>query len=476
VSLGLTYFARAANLFATVLLTRLLLPEDFGHLALATAYYTFLVSLKEFGLSHALIHYRDSAEEMAGTHLLLNVGLSVVGTCLSLLVAVLLSEHYAPEAAVALAIFAVFNLPRSAAFSPETLLRKDLEFAKLAFVQTTAVLASLGAAFLLVWLGKGFWSIVVGYSPHSVVYACTFTALVWLLRPIPLSAIRFRPEHARTLFSYGRWFWIGWITSVLLFQYDKLVVGTLHGARALGIYERAFTFAQMPTGAITHALIGITNPLYSRYQQDREKLSAIFARVAGLILRTALPIALVIFTEADALVDLLLGERWTPMAPVLKWFVAYSFLRPLLDDVNSLLYAVGRPRQVTWFGLLQAALFLPMAPALTHTFGLNGAATSVGLIALVGVGLSLGYTRKLITVPWRQVFLPPVVAILAAGASAYRIQELPLPETPWLRLACEVALMSAVYFLVLAALEGRRLWRESRGLIALFRSGAMPVD
>ena len=472
-TMGLSYVSRGTNMVAEILLTRLLLPEDFAYLAWATLYFMLFASLKEFGLSYALLHYHDRAEEMAPTHLLLNTGLACIGLGIAVAAALLLRAYYAQQIIYAMLIFSAFDILRSATLTPESLLRKAFAFSRLAIIQSVSVLISLVAALTLAWAGYGFWALIIGYSRYSIIYVVTFSLLVWLSRPLSFRGIRFRPDLARPLFSFGTRYWVSGMLSLLTLHYDKFIVGILQGDKALGIFERAYTFAQKPTGAITHMIIGITNAVYARYQHDRQKLSAVFSKIFGIILRISAPVVLVLFMQADNLTLILVKEEWVGLAPLLRWLVVYALIKPMQDDVHSLLLALGQPKKIMQFAFVQAAILVVLAPVLAHLAGLAGVAMAVNIMVLIGTVLLLRCATGYVDVPWRRMVIPPAIAILLAAGTSSLIGGLHQLTPPWLRLIAEIGILLSVYALALLAIEGKRLFRELRMLYAVW-TGATP--
>ena len=467
---ALTYLSRAFNLAAQILLARLLLPTDFGYVTRAMYVFAFFAALKEFGLSFALLHHRDRAEEMAPTHLVLNTALAAAGMGLAAATALWLDI---PTVTPIILWLAAFNLLKSASLTPEILLRKDFEFTWLAVAHGAATVLSLTAAVLLAWKGYGVWALVVGYTPHSIGYVAIFSVLVWVRKANVVSkGFRLRRDHARRLFGYGRWYWISGMVTYLTLQYDKFIVDRLVGINSLGLYERAYTYAQMPTGAITHVIASVTSSVYARYQKDRESLSRAFTKVFGIIFRVSAPVALILFVEAEALTHLLLGKAWLGLIPVLRWLIVYAFLKPLLDDAHSLLLAIGQPRKITAFTSVQAIVFLVLTPILTHRLGMKGTAVSVDIMTAIGFWLSIRYAVRYVDVPWFRIVGPSTAATLAAALVCAYVPVSDYFASPWAGLGAEIALLLSVYVGALLAIEGRRILGEARQVYRIFADRA----
>ena len=465
-TLSSAYAGRLVNWVAVIVLTRALAPEDFGHVALAASLLALVVSLRNFGLNNALLHKYERVDELAPTHFALNSGLGALGALAAVGLAVFFVDgHYGRGVATALAVFAAFDLLRATAQTAETQLRRDLEFGALAGAHALALIAAAAAGIGAAWLGAGIWALILSHSTYGIAYAALYSALLWRRRPpLRLRLSGFDRAEARFMLGYGGWIWLGAMLQTLLLHFDRLVVGNLLDARALGFYDRAHVFAQLPTGALTHALTGVMFAVFARYQQDREQLGGAYRRTLRLVLRASVPFSVVLAIEIPVITRLLLGEHWLPLATILRWLLLYSLCRPLLETVLALLRSIGDTRGFAVLAAVQAGVLVVAAPLLTGRMGIEGTALAVNLAALVGTVLALRHSRRHAEVPWFRSFAPPMLA--AAAAAALRLWASPFidgfPDPAALVLG--TALFGLAYGATLLGLERRTLVRELRTL------------
>jgi len=231
------------------------------------------------------------------------------------------------------------------------------------------------------------------------------------------------------MIRYGIWFWIGGIPKIFVQHYDKLIISLFFGLSLRGIYDAAHNFAQIPTGAITMVMVRITATVYARYQNNRDQLSAAYRRTSRLILRTTVPISLVLALEANRWIHIFKPD-WAPAAPLLQWLIIYSLCRPILDDVHALFYSAGSPKSIAKFASAQALILLILAPYLAHHMDEIGIAISMNAIALVGLILALILVRTYVDIPIAKTYAPPLIAAaIGTGmhfASAEWLNTLPI--------------------------------------------------
>ena len=434
---GSTYPARIINFAVLLLLYQILVPEDFGAITTAYSILALVVAIRDLGLHYALLHDHDNVHELAPTHFVLSVSLGSISTLLALCIA-LYSEHLFelfntyfgftdtrtyPKVAIALCILGAFDLLRTAALTAETQLQRDLEFGRLAFAHAGGTILAALVGLAVAYLGYGKWALILGFFPYSVTYILFYCTVVWLRHPPPLNQLHtFNAQAARRMIRYGLWYWIGGIPKIFIQHYDKLIISLFFGLSLRGIYDAAHSFAQIPSGAITMVMVRITVTVYARYQNSHDQLSAAYRRTSRLILRTTVPISLVLALEANRWIHIFKPD-WAPAAPLLQWLIIYSLCRPVLDDVHALFYSVGSPKSIAKFSAVQALILLILAPYLAHHMDAIGIAISMNAIAIVGLILALILVRRYVDLPIAKTYAPPLIAAAIGTGMHFALAE-----------------------------------------------------
>ena len=489
---GSTYPARIINFGVLLLLYQILVPEDFGAITTAYSILALVIAIRELGLHYALLHEHDNVHDLAPTHFVLSIGLGSISTLLALCIA-FYSEHLFeltrtfntylgftdtdaeqtyPKVAIALCILGAFDLIRTAALTAETQLQRDLEFGRLAFAHAGGTILAALVGLAVAYLGYGKWALILGFYPYSVTYILFYCTVLWLRHPPPLNQLHnFNPQAARRMIRYGIWFWIGGIPKIFIQHYDKLIISLFFGLNLRGIYDAAHSFAQMPSGAITMVMVRITATVYARYQNNRDQLSAAYRRTARLILRTTVPISLVLALEANRWIHIF-KPAWAPAAPLLQWLIIYSLCRPILDDVHALFYSAGNPKSIAKFASAQALILLILAPYLAHHMGAIGIAISMNAIAIVGLILALILVRTHVDIPIAKTFAPPLIAAAIGTGMHFAFAEwlntLPIP----VGVLTGSAIFITGYGSGLLIVERKTLIDEIKTVIRAIRSGS----
>jgi len=490
---GSAYAARLLTLAVRLILFNILVPEDFGAVGTAFSLLALAVAARDFGLHYALLHQHDRVHKLAPTHFVLSIGLGSISTALALLMAVYYNQAIAfvqtlesylggsateayPKVAIALAVFGLFDFLRTAALTAEVQLQRDLEFGRLALAHAGGTILAALVGLALAYFGFGKWALIIGFFPYSVTYVVIFCTVVWTKHPPPLNRLReYNAEAARQMIRYGFQFWLGGVPKIFVQHYDKLIVSFYLGLNWRGLYDAAQDFAQIPTGAITLAIVRITGAVYARYQNDREQLSASYRRALRLILRATVPLSILLALEANRWI-LIFRTDWIDAAPLLQSLIIYSLCRPILDDLHALFYSVGSPLSIARFAAVQGILLLILAPLFAldmggygFSMGIYGIALSMNIMALLGLILALIFARQFVDIPILKTFAPPLIAGLIGATLHHLTTPYLAPLSPLIHFIGGSFLFSTGYIFGLFLIERKTLMLEIQNIIQAVR-------
>ncbi len=470
-----SYFLFAFGFLANLVLTRVLNPADFGVFVLGTFFFSVLNLRPKFGVDQAFAQHITTDAQSSGTFAVLSVAAGIASLLLALLVTPLLFAlgYSAPVVIVTLALASV-GVSDSIMGIAWVQLDKALLFTRVSLVTAIAFPISYLPAFYLAFNGGGYWALV----SQNAAYALLLLIGLWLTARRALPDIwtmrwHFSERLARQFIRFGLLVGLATIFAIIVYQFDNFLVGTIVGVATLGFYDRAYRIAQWSSILVGTVLARTAFYAYSRLQNDSVRLTKTAMMSLWIVTTIALPIALAIFVTADDLVLFLFGEKWLPSALFLRFLVAYSILRPLLDDATSLFIAVGHPRRTTIVTVLQAIALVVAATPLTFQFGAVGTAVGVGIAFFVGLAVTYYFVRR--TLPklnLREAFFVPFIAsavtlIVGLLVSSF-IRSLSLPQFAALLIQglLVVALYLAITFLLRPRITRERahyVWRLLRG-------------
>lgn len=383
--------SQAIRLGGNLILTRLLVPELFGIMALARAVITGLHFFSDIGLGPAIIRSPRSNDPLfLNTAWTLQVGRGFGLWGLTLLLALPMARIYdSPDLAwimPVLGLNAVFY-----GFSATALhtLSKEIRLGKLSLVELASQFLSLLAMILLASLYRNIWALVLGSMIGSL------AAAIWshFLTPEARNRFAFEKEAVAELMGFGKWIFVSTAMMFLATQADRFLLGKLFPLALFGVYSIAVIFAELPKQVISQMSNKVIYPLIAKFSHlPRPELRE---RILQKRLLLLLPLALLVGLFAsfgDVIIDLLYDERYAEAGWMLSLLALGMWPLVLYATIDRSLYAVGKPNYPALGNLLKFIYMLVAVPLLFRQAGFPGAVLAVALNDLpvylvVGIGL-----------------------------------------------------------------------------------------
>lgn len=354
----ISVLSKVMSLCATLVLVRLLSPGDFGLVAIATTVTGLVGFFNEIGLGSAIVQRQNVADdEIDGCF-----GIAMIASSILVVVTMALAwpmaRFYAmPDLhAVLLALGACLYFGALNTI-PLALLRKQLRFQPVLWCSAVAVLVQAAVAIPLAALGWRYWSIVVGF----VAGQCATTVWYW-------TASRWRPgwpiklSKGRELMGYGLNITTTRVLWHLYMNADKLIIGKLLGAHAVGVYDVSRSLSNLPTSQIAGVATNIASPVYARLQGDRQALRGAMVRLVRGVTYLALPVLGGMAVLAGPFIRTLLGNGWGEAVWPLRALCLAEMVACVANLQTQLLISSGQVRRLVRYNLL-CALVMPGALA-----------------------------------------------------------------------------------------------------------------
>jgi PST family polysaccharide transporter len=449
-------------LAATIVLARILGPEEFGLVSLALVFVGVVEVMADFGVAQALIHHRDSPRSVdAALAFTVVSGVALGGATVAA----------APFLAQALGDPAVTDFVRVLALSfvlasfgivPDVLLRRDLLFRRRTAVQLSASATRGIVSVVLALVGAGAWSLVYGQL-----------AAVTVMSVVAWSRVRYRPDlrwwrlrwsDLRPLLSFGLPTAGNGLLSTVVLNIDYVVVSHALGATALGYYLLAFRLPEMIVISTFQVLSQVMFPVFSRARGEPERMRRGYLRVWRLQTAYGVVLGCVLAALAPYLVPVVFGEEWGPSVFPLQALAVYAAFRSLGMGVVDVLKAVGRPGLALGLSAARLAVLVP-ALVLATPFGIGGVAVVQAVVALVFAVVMQVVGGRLLGIRLTELLVacgPAVGAGVAAAVGAVLVAAL-VPGGDVVRLVC--GLVASAVLAVAALGFSPSIRRDLRSLV-----------
>ena len=388
---------RGLGLVSTLILARLLVPEDFGLVAIASSFVALLELLRMFGFDMALIQLRSVDQSHMDTAwtfaAILGLGIAILVASLAPVVADFYGDPRLMPVLWVLALSAALNGLES---NGPVMLRRELHWRKDFIFQTTRKVAAVIFMIPLAFLWRNYWALVVGTLMGR------FASLVvsYVISP---HRPRFSLSARGDLWTFSKWVFINNILLFLQQRLPNLIMGKLTSAASVGYFGMSRDVGTIPTLEMVMPINRAAFPGYSRIAGDIPRLRAGFLKLFGTIALLVIPAGVGVALTAELIVRVFLGERWLPAVPAMQILGIYGGLYGLQSNANAAYLAVGRPRLQSVMMLAFIVVLVPglliLTPRLAHT----GAALACLLAASVAVPLNLVNVCRCLEMPVSQL-------------------------------------------------------------------------
>ncbi|MES2152917.1 MAG: lipopolysaccharide biosynthesis protein [Pseudomonadota bacterium] len=387
---------RLIGVFSTLILARLLMPSDFGLVAMATAIGAVLDLLGSFSFELALIQNPDAERKHYDTVWTFNVIFGAVCALGMVVLAELAAGFYRePRLPAVMYVLSASYLMVGLNNIGVVAFRKDLNFKQ----EFKFILARRVVTFFITiaaaWLLKSYWALLIGM---------TVGRLVSLHLSYSMNA--YRPKlslaAAGELFQFSKWLVVNNFLNFLLHDGCTFVIGRIFGATSLGVYTVSYEISNLPSTELVAPINRATFPGFSKIA-ERAGICDAYLKIFGMICLLILPVGLGIAAVARPLVQVALGEAWISAVPLIALLALHGALMATQGNNSPVWMALGHPRTTT---IMTGAFLCVLFPALyffLHTYGIVGAGYAYLLANLATLPFSMAASRTLLGFQWRDL-------------------------------------------------------------------------
>lgn len=328
------------NLVQLATLARMLLPEDYGLMAMVTAIIGFAGIFSDFGFNSAFLQRTSVTLSERSSLFWANVLLSclvmaVVMLCAPLLVHLMKNEHLFGPLLACAPIFVFNALGQQLKMSAE----KSLDFRPVIISELLAAIFGFSLSIAAAALGFGVYSLVVG----AVATSATFTLLAWwLIRHDWQPQWRLRSEDLRSYLGFGSAMVGNALVNQFSMNLDLLVGGRLLSSTMLGYFSVPRNLMLQIQFLLNPVVTRVGFPLIASIQNDVTQVRQVYLKTLNMTASINAPLYLGICFFSDEIVRLLLGENWSASTGLMQILALWGYWRSTGNPVGSLLFGMGR--------------------------------------------------------------------------------------------------------------------------------------
>lgn len=407
------YAVRITGFITTLILAKLLTPEDFGLVAIGVLVIEMTMIFGKFGIGQALIYRKEQVEQAANAALFLVLGFNLILVVGIILGAPFIGDFFNNRAVTPIIIWlSITMLPNALKIVPTVLLEKSLKFKRLVLPEVLPAVLSAAGAIIAAYLGAGVWSLVI----RQVIYSFLGLIIIWLVSPIKIN-LNFDWKIFREVINYGKHMITASLMLLVLYNIDNMIVGKIVGTTALGFYVLAFRIANLPVQEGSHVISKVMFPVFSRLQDDRQALAGGFLKVIKFVSAFSAPIAIGMAVYTPDLIRFVYGEKWLAVIVPLQILTFYGFIRALGVPGGEIMKSLGKPKFITYTVLVMLSCILPFVIPVAKSFGIVGISVLMGGAMLVGNCFALFNTTRFLKIKVTALFPAIGTPLLLAAAT-----------------------------------------------------------
>jgi teichuronic acid exporter len=388
-----TWVAQALAWLSTLIVVRMLTPDDYGLIALASVYLGLVTLLSEFGIGTAVITLRDLSRRQVAELNTVAMGFALAAMAFSILAAPLIADFFgAPKLAGVVRVMSLMLILGAYSSISNAVLQKELEFRFLAQAQIIQSVTAAVATLILALMGAGYWALALGPASGQVV----LTLLVAFRHPIGYAWPSRGSLGSVMVFSRQviteRIAWYGYTSS------DKLVIGRWIGEASTGLYAVASTFGMMAVEKVTVLMLRVAPAVFSAVQQDAAALRRYLLSMTEAVAIVTFPISIGLALTAEDLVPIMLGEQWSGAIVPLQLLAVYGAFQSVAPLLNRVLAVIGETR-FNMHIAMATLVVLPAAFIIATRWGLAGVAAAWLVVPVLQLPIFLRLRRRIALSP-----------------------------------------------------------------------------
>lgn len=458
---------RGTQFIVQIVLARLLLPEQFGLIAMLTIFMAVAQSLLDSGFGSALVQKRDATQLDKCSIFYFNIVVGLVIAALLCLAAPWIALFYDQPKLTPLArVMSLMVVINAFGLIQSTVLTKELNFRVITKASLAASVLSGAIGISLAAFGFGVWSLVAQHISSALLR----TASLWLVNIWRPAAI-FSFASLRQMFGFGSRVMASGLLNAFFANIYLLTIGKLFSAADLGFFSRARRFQELPTQTLSWTVGRVAFPVFSSIQDDPARLRRGLRSVLTSLAFLNFPVMIGILATARPLVLAMLTEKWAPSIPYLRLLCVEGLLYPMNWFNMNVLYAVGRSDLCLRLEVVKKVLIV-VGIAVTWRWGIQAIICGQIVVSLVSYCLNAYYNGVLIGYPIKKQLidlLPYTVAPALMGLGVYLVGRAPVSSN-WLKLSIQVFAGVVLYIGVCRLLRLPRFLEVWRIVVTKLRS------
>ncbi len=407
----------ALNLLFGIILARILLPQDFGIVAILQTFIFLSQTLVDSGMSNALIRQIKRTFEDCSTVFWFNIAISIGLYAILFGSAPLIADFFnIPILEPTTKVLSLTLIINSASIVHQTLLTANLDFRSQTQISLISIILSSITGVILAYNGCGVWAIVIQQLLNSIIRT---TAFWYYSKWQP--KLTFSRKSFSSLFSFGSKLLLSGIIDTIYTNIHSLIIGKIFDLKNLGLYSKAYHLSRFIPTTLTAIVQRVSYPVMSEIQDKNDQLNDNFSRMIKMAGFITFPIAFIFAATSDSIINVLLTEKWIGIVPYIHILTFYFIWYPINSLNLNLLQVKGRSDLFLKLEIIKVVIGL-LILAITASFSIRVICWGLVSHSTISLIINMYYTEKFINFGFKlqlKAFMPSLINAIIAGLVAY---------------------------------------------------------
>ena len=425
--------------FVTIILAKLLSPNDYGILGMATVFVGFLSMFSGLGFESAIIQKQEVTDNELNSAFWLNLISSLSVTATLIICAPYIAEFYSMPELGRVVVFLSLNVSIMAlSMVHQAMLNREMRFKEIALRDITSTAISGVIGIYLAVNGYGAWSLVA----QAIIFQLVSATMFWVLYDWH-PRLQFSMSQLKEIFNFGIKVLGFKLANFWARNIDNLIIGRLMGSVNLGYYDLAYRIMLFPMQNMSSVIGQVLFPAFSEIKDNKKQLGRIYLEMVKGISLITYPLLFLVIGTVTEFIPVFLGLKWLPAVKIVQILGFCGIVQSTLSPCGNIILAVGRVDLQLNYGLIGAVWAIISILSGIH-WGITGVASSYTLgqiiwalfihgtimtkltetsfadfIAAIYKSLIIGIAGLVISIKIGQFSLSPIHMLFAKGGGIF---------------------------------------------------------
>lgn len=333
------YGTQVIGFVGNILIARILMPEDYGLIALLAIVVGLSMTFTDSGFADCLIRKTDADKVDFGTVATFNITVAGILYLLIFILAPLIAEYFQHHELIEVTrVISLSIVIKALTLTPITKLRKDLRFKSLALMQSLSSIISISLTYIIARKGYGYWALAL--QPVFIAMA-NMAYLVIVIKWVPF--FRFNITRFKGMFEFSVNLLISYLVNQIGQNLYSIIIGKNYTVSSLGYYNQAKRMYEVPTQGLNSVVLTTSYSIIAK-EVDKERQKSIYLGLARSFLTIQSGMVLILIGIAEPVWLFLLGDKWISSVPYFKLFMVISLVYPLVTVNSNIAKVSNKPR------------------------------------------------------------------------------------------------------------------------------------